>query len=138
MIYGALLYLVFFAALELFPAAVLQIFDASDYMLEIGIPALRIFALVWFIGIPGLVMAAALQGLSMGFGSMMITMTRQAILPLLFAVLLRTAGNLNLIWAAFVIAEAVGIPLALTLWKNGFQKALTQEERQAAQANVYG
>ncbi len=138
MIYGALLYLPFFAALELFPAVVLQIFDASEYMLEIGIPALRIFALVWFIGISGLVMAAALQGLSMGFGSMMITMTRQAILPLLFAVLLRTVGNLNLIWAAFIIAEAVGIPLALTLWKNGFQKALTQEERQAAKTNVYG
>ena len=124
MIYGALLYLLFFAALVFFPAAVLQIFDASQYMLEIGIPALRILAFAWFVGIPGLVIAAALQGLSMGFGSMVITMTRQAVLPLVFAVLLLASGNLNLIWGAFVLAEAVGAPLALWLWRRGFSKVL--------------
>lgn len=120
--YAVLFYLLFFAALELFPASVLQIFDASEYMLEIGIPALRILALAWLIGIPGLVIAAALQGLSMGFGSMIITMTRQAALPLIFAVLLRSFGNLNLIWGAFILAEIVGMPLALFLWKKGFSQ----------------
>ena len=38
-------------------------------------------------------------------------MTRQAILPLVFAFLLKGFGNLNLIWGAFVLAELCGIPL---------------------------
>lgn len=125
MVYGGLFFLVFFAVLECFPSAVLQIFDASEYMLAIGVPALRILALAWFIGIPALVMAAALQGLSMGFDSMVITMTRQAVLPLVFAVILRSFGNLNLIWGAFILAEAVGVPLSWWLWKRGFSKILT-------------
>lgn len=45
-------------------------------------------------------------------------MTRQAILPLVFAFLLKGFGNLNLIWGAFVLAELCGIPLAAALWKR--------------------
>ncbi len=119
MVYGALFYLVFFAALELFPASVLQIFEVSEHMLEIGAPALRILGLSWFLAIPGLVVAAGLQGLSMGMGSMAITMVRQAILPLAFALSLKGFGNQNLIWVSFILAELAGIPLAFYLWKRG-------------------
>ncbi len=118
MVYGALLYLVFFAVLELLPATVLRIFDASDYMLEIGIPALRILALSWFLAIPGLVLSAGLQGLSMGLSSMVITMTRQAVLPLAFTMILRIFGNLDVLWIGFIAAELAGIPLAAFLWRK--------------------
>lgn len=121
-LYGALFYLPFFIVLEMLPAWVLRIFDASGYMLEIGIPALRILALAWIFAIPGLVVAAGLQGLSMGMGSMIITMIRQAVLPFVFAALLRNFGNLNLIWTAFILAELAGIPLSLFLWKKGFSQ----------------
>lgn len=121
-VYGTLFYLLFFIVLEMFPTFVLQIFEASEYMLEIGIPALRILALAWFFAVPALVMAAGLQGLSMGMGSMIITMTRQAVLPLVFAVILQTLGNLDLIWIAFILAELAGIPLSLFLWKKGFSQ----------------
>lgn len=47
LLYGALFYLPFLAVLELAPTWVLRIFDASDYMLQIGIPALRIMAWAW-------------------------------------------------------------------------------------------
>lgn len=122
LVYGALFYLPFFLVLELLPGAVLRIFDASPYMQEIGTLALRILAFAWFIAIPGLVMAAALQGLSMGMGSMIVTMTRQAVLPLIFAVILGLFGNLDLIWGAFILAEFGGMPLAFFLWKKGFSQ----------------
>lgn len=115
---SAILYLAFFAVLELFPAAVLRIFDASDFMLSIGKPALRELAVAYFISIPNLVFAAALQGLSQGTRSMILTMARQAILPVLFAAILSRFGHLNLIWLAFVLAEIAGIPLALRLWRQ--------------------
>lgn len=55
---------------------------------------------------------------------MYISMTRQAILPLVFAFLLKGFGNLNLIWGAFVLAELCGIPLAAALWKRKGEKQI--------------
>ena len=118
LIYSLLMYVVFFAVLECFPGAVLQLFDASEHMLAIGEPALRILAVSYCLSIPGLVFAAALQGLSQGTRSMFLTMTRQAALPLVFAVILSRFGRLNLVWLSFVLAEAAAIPLALFLWKG--------------------
>ncbi|MCR4778207.1 MAG: MATE family efflux transporter [Lachnospiraceae bacterium] len=117
-IYGIALYLVFFIPMELFPAKMLAIFDASEHMLAIGIPAIRILAVAYLIQVPTLVLAAALQGLSLGTKSMYVTMLRQAVLPLLFAFILKGFGNIGLIWCAFIIAEALVLPFALVLWKN--------------------
>ena len=116
MIDGAAFYLPFFAALLGIPGTVLTLFDASPDMLAIGIPALRTFAVAWFLSIPSLVYAASLQGLSLGTASMRLTMMRQAIFPVLLALLLRGFGRLELVWLAFVLAECLGIPLALRLW----------------------
>ena len=119
LLYGALFYLLFFAVLEIVPTWVLRIFEASDFMLEIGIPALRILAFAWLVAIPALVISAGLQGLSMGMGSMILTMARQAVLPLLFAGIFSRTGNLDLLWTGFILAEFLGIPLAAWLWKKG-------------------
>lgn len=52
------------------------------------------------IGIPALVISAGLQGLSMGMSSMILTMARQAVLPLIFVGILsrlrNTTGNVVL------------------------------------------
>lgn len=121
---SVLLFLAFFAVLEFAPALVLQLFDASDHMLQIGIPALRILAVAWLAGIPALVVTAGLQGLSLGGASMVLTLTRQAVLPVVFALVLQFFGNLDLIWVGFILAESAGIPLALFLWKRAFSKTL--------------
>ena len=118
LIYATLFYLAFFIGLECVPGLVLRIFKASDFMMAIGIPALRILAVAYFVSIPNMVLAAALQGLSLGTKSMYLTMTRQAILPLVFALILRVFGVMDVIWLAFVLAELVGIPLAVYLWKQ--------------------
>ena len=96
----------------------LRVFKASDYMLAIGIPALHILAVAYFVSIPNLVLAAALQGLSLGTKSMYLTVTRQAILPVVFALILRVFGILDFIWCAFILAELAGIPFAVYLWKK--------------------
>ena len=89
--------------------------------MRIGVPALRILAVAYLLSIPGLIYQAALQGLSLGKESMYI---RQAILPLVFAFLLKGFGNLNLIWGAFALAELCGIPLAAALWKRKGEKQI--------------
>ena len=120
LLYGALFYLFFFAVLELAPAWVLRIFEASDYMLAIGIPALRILALAWLVAVPALVISAGLQGLSMGMSSMILTMARQAVLPLVFAGIFSRFGDLELLWTGFILAEFLGIPLTVWFWRKGY------------------
>ncbi|WP_322173980.1 MATE family efflux transporter [Acutalibacter caecimuris] len=121
MIYSALFFLLFFAVLEIAPALVLQIFETSEHMRQIAVPALRILTVSWLVSIPSLVLAASFQGFSLGTYSMVLTMTRQAILPVAFALILQLFGSLNLIWLGFILAELAGIPLALVLWKKAWR-----------------
>ena len=123
--YSALFFLPFLLVLEFAPSWVLRLFNASQHMMGIGVPAVRILALAWIISIPNLVIAAALQGLSQPRQSMVLTLLRQAILPVLLALVFRHFGNLNLIWLAFVLAEAIGIPAAMMLWRSGSGATLT-------------
>ena len=125
-LYSVLLYLLFFLVLEATPGSVLRIFDASDSMMSIGIPALRILAVAYLISIPNMVIAAALQGLSLGTRSMYLTMSRQAILPVVLAMALRGFGNLKLIWTCFILAETICIPLALFLWRKSFAEVTAE------------
>lgn len=122
MIYSALFFLLFFAVLEIAPALVLQIFETSEHMRQIAVPALRILTVSWLVSIPSLVLAASFQGFSLGTYSMVLTMTRQAILPVAFALILQLFGSLNLIWLGFILAELAGIPLALILWKKAWRR----------------
>ncbi len=87
----------------------------------------RVLAVAYFVSIPNLVFAAALQGLSLGTKSMYLTVTRQAILPVVFALVLRIFGVLDFIWCAFILAELVGIPFAVYLWKKS-SNSLVQED----------
>ena len=119
-----LFYVIFLLALELMPGAVLRLFNASEHMLLIGIPAVRVLALAWLVSIPNLVVAAALQGLSLPTPSMILTMLRQAILPVALALLLRLTGNLSLVWWAFVLAEGICVPLAFVFWQRNQRKVL--------------
>ena len=120
MLYSGLFYLPILIILEMFPGMVLRLFNASEHMMAIGIPAVRIMAVAWLVFIPSLVFAAALQGLSIPKPSMLLTMLRQAILPVLLALLLSRTGWLPSVWLAFVISELVCIPLAMLFWKRNW------------------
>ncbi|MCQ2529579.1 MAG: MATE family efflux transporter [Saccharofermentans sp.] len=122
---SVILYIPLLLVLIFFPDKVMMLFKASQTMMEIGVVAVRIFALVWLISIPNLVISSALQGLSRANSSMLITMLRQAILPLLLAYTLSGTGKINLIWGAFVIAEIVMIYPAMLIWNKNLKKVFT-------------
>ena len=90
-------------------------------MMGIGQPAVRWMALAWAISIPNLVVSSSLQGLSMPRQSMVLTMLRQAILPVVFALALTTLGQLNWVWPAFAVSEIICIPLALRMGNKSLE-----------------
>lgn len=119
----------FFLIMELVPEQVLLLFDASEEMLVIGVTALRIMAVSYLLSNICLTYSAAFQGLGMGVQSMLLTLSRQVVLPVVFIAVLSRLGNLSLIWMAFVLAEAVVIPFGMILWKKESGKILTSLEQ---------
>ena len=122
--YSFLLYGVFFLIMEIVPEQVLLLFDASEEMLGIGVTALRIMAVSYLLSNVCLTFSAAFQGLGMGVQSMLLTLSRQVILPVLFIAAVSHLGELSLVWWAFVLAEALVIPGGMILWKKESGKAL--------------
>ena len=122
LLYSFLFYAAFLLFLELLPGTVLRLFNASDYMMSIGIPAVRIMAAAWLISIPAQVVASALQGLSRPNPSMILTLLRQAVLPVLLSLVLRMTGWLPSVWLSFVIAELLCIPLAVQFWNKNWDR----------------
>ena len=45
-------------------------------------------------------------------------MIRQVIFPLVLVVAVLPFQNLNLVWAAFVLAELLALPVGLLLWRR--------------------
>ena len=101
--------------LEVFPVQILALFDASENMLSIGIPAIRIMAASYFLCVTGMIGSTVFQALGKGNYSMYLTLTRQVVLPLTFVYLLSATGKMTLVWCAFLLSEILSAPLTVLL-----------------------
>lgn len=109
---------------QFMPDVLLRLFDASDHMLEIGIPALRVISLSFaFAGIC-IVISSSLQALGHGFLSMMISITRQLIILLPSAYILAKIGGIHAVWWSFNIAEIASLTLSLLFFKHMYNKII--------------
>lgn len=124
MLYSFLFYGIFFLIMEIEPERVLLLFDASEEMLAVGVTALRMMAVSYLLSNVCLTYSAALQGLGLSVPSMLLTMCRQVVLPVIFLAGLSRLGSLPLIWLAFVLAEAAVIPAGILLWRRESEKVL--------------
>ncbi len=97
------------AVAELFPAQLLGIFNASEEMLAIGVPALRIICSCFIFAGFGIVSGSVFQALGHGVLSMMVSIVRQLLVLLPAAYLLSLSGRLELVWFAFPIAELFAV-----------------------------
>ncbi|MCQ5028614.1 MATE family efflux transporter [Flavonifractor sp. DFI.6.63] len=120
-----------FLVFQLLPAPILRLFDASDTMLSIGVPALRIISISFLLASGSIISISTLQALGKGVQSMMISFTRQLIVLLPVAWLLSLRGTLESIWWAFPIAEVVTLALSVFLLARAYRtlvKPMPDEE----------
>lgn len=106
-IYAMLIMAAGVVVFQLAPQFLLGMFNASDHMLAIGIPALRIISLGFLFAAFGIVSSSLFQALGNGVYSMLVSLARQLVVLLPVAWLLSLSGNLDLVWWAFPIAEVV-------------------------------
>ena len=98
-------------AFQIIPGMLLKMFDASETMLSIGIPALRIISLSFVFAAVGIACSSAFQALGYAFYSMVMSIVRQLVVLLPAAYLFSLTGKVDLVWLAFPIAEVVAIIL---------------------------
>lgn len=90
---------------EAIPQTLLLLFNASEDLMSIGIPALRIIAIHFPIAGFCIIINAVFQAMGKGTYSLINSIIRQVAVLLPCAYLLSLTGNLNLVWLAFPIAE---------------------------------
>ena len=99
--------LVGLAVFQLFPQALLGIFNPTEEFLAIGVKALRILCLPFPVAAICISLGASFQALGKGSYSTIVSLCRQLIVLLPVAYLLSLTGSVDNVWWSFPIAEVM-------------------------------
>lgn len=122
--YAVSIMLLGLAIFHLFPGALLAMFNATEEMMDLGLPALRIMSLVFVFAGICIVLLSVFQALGYGVKSLIVSFVRQIIVLLPAAWLLSRSGSLIAVWFAFPVAEIAGIVLCIVFMKQVYDEKI--------------
>ena len=130
-IYAVSLMLIGLALIEIFPKQILMLFSASENMLRIGIPALRIICLSFIFAGCSIVLSSVFQAMGYGVYSMIVSLIRQmfVLIPSAFILALigKSMGNdVSYIWWSFNIAEIASITTSLIIFMRLYKNTISK------------
>ena len=109
-----------------FPQVIMQLFNANEEMMGIGIPMLRIIAGGFLISTVGCVLSGAFEALGKGAQSLVISLLRQLLIIIPLSAVLAGIVGIYGVWVTFPIAEFVAAVVGCILYRN-FMKKLEQK-----------
>lgn len=118
MIYATGMMIIGVIFFETIPQTLLGFFNASEAMIKIGTPALRIIAIHFIFAGFSIVCSATFQAVGKGTYSLLTSLIRQLLVLLPCAYVLSLTGNLDLIWLCFPIAEIFSAVTSFILMKR--------------------
>ncbi len=110
---------------QMFPADLLTMFEASDTMLQIGVPALRAISVSFIVAGYCIVCGSVFQALGNGVYSLMVSIARQLFVLLPVAYLLSRLGNVNYVWWSFPIAEMASLIMSTIFLLRIYKKIIS-------------
>lgn len=119
---GAGIALIGTAIFMIFAKLLLLCFSASDDMLAMGIPALRIISVSFVFAALTMIIGYTLSGLANGLVNMIGTALRQLIVLLPCVLIFGKIGGINTVWYAFWISEICACLFAVFSLKSEFKK----------------
>lgn len=118
MVFGMALFL-------LIPGPLLKIFDATDTMLTVGVPALRIISLSFCMAGACIALGSSFQALGKSIYSMITSIIRQLVFLVPIAYVLArygaSIGNDDLVWWCYPIAEIASLFLTLGFFRHVYR-----------------
>lgn len=124
MAYAVAIMLIGFVVFETIPGTLLKIFAASDEMLKIGIPAMRLIAIPFIVAGANIIMGSSFQALDNAVYSLIVSVARQLVVLVPAAYLLSFTGNLNMVWLAFPIAEIMSSAASIFFFRRQLKTKL--------------
>jgi len=116
--------LVGLALFLLIPQQLLGLFNASEDMLAIGVPALRTISLSFIFAGFCIVVGSVFQSLGNGVYSMLISVCRQLLVILPVAALLAKVGGLHAVWWSIPIAEIVSVLMSVYFFRRIYREKI--------------
>ena len=98
---------------QVFTVPFLQLFEASETMIAIGVPALRIISISFPVAGFCIASGSAFQALGRATYSMFNSIARQLLVLLPVAFVLGQFGNVDLVWWCYPIAEIVSMTMTI-------------------------
>ena len=106
------------------PTQLLGMFHASEHMLEIGVPALRIIGLSYPIAAVCIVMGSIFQAFARSINSLLVSIVRQLLVLVPAAALLAKVGGIGAVWWAFPIAELASLTISTVLFRRLYREVV--------------
>jgi Na+-driven multidrug efflux pump len=114
-------------AFQIFPGALLSIFNATDEMIAIGTTALRTISWSFLFAGFSIVSISSCQALGKSIYGLFSSIGRQLVILIPVAFLLSLTGNVAAVWWAFPIAELASLVLCAIFVINTFRAAFPKE-----------
>ena len=111
-------------AFWLFTPQLLGIFNASEQMLSIGIPALRLISLSFLLAGFNIIRISTMQALGHGVVSLTISVLRQLVVLLPSAFIFSRIWGLNATWISFPLAEVVALLITIVLFRKVYHNEI--------------
>lgn len=110
------------AIFQTVPKTLLGLFEASDHMLAIGVPALRTISLSFIFAGFCIVSSSVFQALGNGVYSMIMSFARQIVVILPVAFIFAKLFGLDAVWYSYPIAEIVSVVICVFMLKRIIDK----------------
>lgn len=114
---------------QLIPDKLLLLFNASPYMILIGVPALRIISSCFVLAGFLIMLSNFFQALGKGIYSLVMSVCRQMLVILPSAYLLSRVFGLGAVWWAYPISEGVAIVICILLTIRIFNTEISRIEQ---------
>ena len=122
--YAVAIMIIGLAVIQIFPDKLLELFNASETMMSMGITALRIISLSFCFAGVCIVFSSVFQALGKGVISMLVSFVRQLVILLPAAYLLSLLGDVNLVWWSFIIAEVITVVFSSFMYMRVYNKII--------------
>ena len=109
---------------QVFPEGLLKLFNASDHMLEVGVPALRIISTSFLFAGYCIILGSVFQALGNGVYSLIVSVARQLLCILPLAYVFARVAWLHAVWYSFPLAELISVTLTTILFRRIYVKKL--------------
>lgn len=113
-----------FVLFQAFPAQLLLMFNATEAMLEIGVPALRIISICFIPAGFCVISGSVFQALGSGLPSMLESIGRQLVVLLPLAYILSITGGLDAVWWSYPLSEIVSVAMCAAFLRYFYVKRI--------------